>query len=220
MFYSNMHQGQLKHVYSQLVSFSPARILVVDTLIALYNKRNAASGQSQSVILDVPCELSRAITLSIGNQVPEQFIHRCIAMCTWKGYDEMIIGAFAAAETIRGGALKYMAIVKEGVRDRGAVHTIISLAVTGWLTCLSVFECTCGTWAQALGLIACFVPDTETTLTIQDVSRISAYICTLLDIPVLPNRPEPCVGPSDIDFGYIFRDLLVSGLQTDVTTHH
>lgn len=222
LFYSNMQQGQLKHLYSQLVSFSPARILVLDTLMSLYSKRNTVSGHTQADSLDLLCELSRVITLAVGNQVPEQFIHKCIAMCKWKSYEEMTLCAFAAAETIRSGALKYMAVVKESVRDCGAVHTIISLAVTGWLAKLSDFECTCGTWAQAIDLISCFVPDTETTLTIQDVSRISAYICTLLDLEVIPPGSESCVNPHNLDFGYMFRDLLVSGLHTDhnVTTHH
>ncbi|KAF0023420.1 hypothetical protein F2P81_024050 [Scophthalmus maximus] len=38
-FYSAMERGQLKTAYSQIVSFSPARILVADALISSYNKR-------------------------------------------------------------------------------------------------------------------------------------------------------------------------------------
>lgn len=221
-FYSNMHPGQLKHLYSQLVSFSPARILVLHTLMSAYRKRELACFDTRTGELDVPRELSKAITLAVGNQVPEQFIHKCITMCKWKGYEEMILGAFASAESIRSGALKYMSVVKESMRDRGSVHTIISLAVTGWLAKLSGFECGCGTWAQAINLISCFVPDTETTLTIQDLSRISAYICTLLDLEVIPQKTEFQDSSSNLDFGYIFRDLLVSGLHTDhsIATHH
>ena len=218
-FYSNMDRGQLRNLYSQLVSFSPARILVIDSLVAVYNKRQPVKNARES--LRVPGELSGAITLAIGNRVPEQFVHRCISSCDWKGYCDMVLAAFASAETIRGGALKYMAIIKESARTRRSVHTIVSLAVTGWMVKLSNSTCTCGIWNQALDLISCFVPDTETTLTIQDEARISAYICTLLDLRQVDN------GQSDQDdrplnYGYMFSDLLVAGLESpeDETTHH
>lgn len=221
LFYSNMAHGKLKTLYSQIVSFSPARILMIDTLISVYNKR----GLGKNVQCDspgVPCELSRAITLAIGNHVPEQFVHKCISSCNWKGYEDMVLAAFASADTIRSGALKYMAIIKESIRDRRSLHTIISLAVTGWMVKLSDSKCTCGTWAQALDLISCFVPDTETTLMIQDEARISAYIYTLLDLSPPPNGPSRGEKHRPLDYGYMFSDLLVSGLESaeNVTTHH
>ena len=223
LFYSNMDHGQLRNLYSQLVSFSPARILAIDTLVSVYNKRGPGKNACDS--LHVPGELSRAITFAIGNHVPEQFVHRCISSCNWKGYCDMVLAAFAAAETIRSGALKYMAIIKESVRTRGSIHTIISLAVTGWMVKLSNSKCTCGVWTQALDLISCFVPDTETTLTIQDEARISAYICTLLDLrPVANNGPQQrSENYRPLNYGHMFCDLLVSGLDSpgeNVTTHH
>lgn len=208
LFYSNMDEGQLRNLYSQLVSFSPARILVIDTLISVYNKRGIGRTTACDS-LDIPCDLSRVITLAIDNHVPERFVHECISRCSWKGYSNMVLAAFASVETIRSGALKYMAVIKESRRNISSLHTIIALAVTGWMVKLSDSTCTCGTWSQALDLISCFVPDTETTLTIQDEVRISAYICTLLDLN--PSAKGLCLGNKHraLDYGYMFRDLLV-----------
>jgi len=218
LFYSNMDHGQLRHLYSQLVSFSPARILTIDSLISVYNKRAPCSKDARCNSLHVPCQLSRAVTLAIGNQVPEHFVNGCISSCNWKGYDNMVLASFASAETIRSGALKYMAVIKESARDRGSLHTIISLAVTGWMVKLSDSECTCGVWTQAVDLISCFVSDTETTLTIQHEARISAYICTLLDTSARPNGPPPRGGNrKPLDYGYLFSDLLVSGIDLTET---
>jgi hypothetical protein len=221
IFYSSMDHGQLKNLYSQMVSFSPARILMIDTLISVYTKGRLGK-HLQCASFDVPCELSRTITLAIGNQVPEQFIHECISSCHWKGYGDMALAAFASAESIRSGPLKYLAVIKESLRERGSLHTIISLAVTGWMVKLSDSECTCGTWGQAVELISCFVPDTETSLTIQDEARIRAYICTLLDLSPPPNTSFRGGEHKNLDYGYMFRDLLVSVFDSadDVTTHH
>ena len=214
VFYSSMDQGQLRNLYSQLVSFSPARILVIDTLTSLYKKKRLN-------FTDVPCELLKVIALALGNTVPRQLIHDCMSTQEWKGCDNMVLAAFASIETIRSGPLKYMAIIKESVRDRSCLRVIISLAITGWVMKLSDSRCTCGTWAQALELISCSVPDTETTLVIQDTARISAYIRTLLDLN--PPTKEPFRGDQrPIDYGYVFRNLLVSGLDSskNITTHH
>lgn len=219
VFYSNMDHGQLRTLYSQIVSFSPARILTVDNLISVYTKGRLGTQVQQGDSFDVPCELSRAITLAIGNQVPEHFIHDCISRCNWKGYGNMVLAAFASADTIRSGPLKYLAVIKESLRERRSLHTIISLAVTGWMVNLSDSKCTCGTWGQALELISCFVPDAETTLTIQDEARIRAYICTLLDLSPPPNTLCRSGEDRKVDYGYIFRDLLVSVFD-NVTTHH
>ena len=214
LFHSSMDEGQLRNLFGQLVSFSPARILVTDTLIAVYNKKGNGGGDNTCHSLDIPCDLSRVITLAMDNHVPEQFVHECISRCSWKGYSNMVLAAFASVETIRSGALKYMALIKESVRNTSSLHTIIALAVTGWMVKLSDSTCTCGTWSQALELISCFVPNTETTLTIQDEVRISAYICTLLDLS--PADKGPCLGDrkdTALDYSYMFRDLLVSGLH-------
>jgi hypothetical protein len=216
-----MDHGQLKNLYSQMVSFSPARILMIDTLISVYTKGGLGK-HLQCASFDVPCELSRTITLAIVNHVPEQFIHECISSCHWKGYGDMALAAFASAESIRSGPLKYLAVIKESLRERGSLHTIISLAITGWMVKLSDSECTCGTWGQAVELISCFVPDTETSLTIQDEARIRAYICTLLDLSPPPNTSFRGGEHKNLDYGYMFRDLLVSVFDSadDVTTHH
>lgn len=212
-FYSSMDRGQLRNLYSQLVSFSPARILTIDTLVSTYEKGAPIECQQGGSPLHVPHELSRVVTLIIGNSVPELFVRECIASCQWKGYEYMVLSAFAAAETVRGGALKYMAIVKESRRRRGPLRAIISLAITGWMVNLSDSECMCGTWAQALNLVSYFVPDAETTLTVQDEARTSAYICTLLDISPPPNEETGLDADEPVDYGNVFSELLVWGLD-------
>lgn len=64
VFYSKMDRGQLRNLYGQLVSFSPARILVTDTLISVYEKRQLDSEGAQDSF-SVPCDLSEVITLTI-----------------------------------------------------------------------------------------------------------------------------------------------------------
>lgn len=222
LFYSNMGRCQLRNLYSQLVSYSPARILVTDNLISTYEKREVLSKGTESYF-SVPRDLSEVITLAIGNCVPLKFVHECISSCNWKGYGEMALAAFASAESIRAGALKYMALVKESVCNRDSLHVIISLAITGWMLKLSDLDsrCSCGVWTQALELISCFVPDAETTLAIQDEVRVSAYIRTLLDLSA-PHSEPPHVNRRPLDYGYLFSDLLVTGLggEENLTTHH
>ncbi|KAE8277787.1 hypothetical protein D5F01_LYC24198 [Larimichthys crocea] len=172
IFYSKMDRGQLRNLYSQIVSFSPARILVTDTLISVYEKRQHDSEGAQDSF-SVPSDLSEVITLAIGNHVPEKFVHECMSSCNWKGYDNMVLAAFASAESVRAGVLKYMNAVKESVRNKDSLHVIISLAVTAWMVKLSDSgsECSCGIWPQALDLVSCFVADAETMLSIQDEAR-------------------------------------------------
>lgn len=222
LFYSSMDLCQLRNLYCQMVSFSPAMILVTDSLISVYNKGGTGRGLERGSCLDVPCELSRAVTLAVGNCVPEQFIDKCISSCNWKGYDAMVLAAFASVETVRGGVLKYMAIVKESVRNVTSLHAIVALAVTGWMMKLSDSECTCCTWPQAVELVSCSVHDTESTLAIQDEARIGAYIYTLLDISPPENRTAPRERGRTLDYGYMFSDLLVAGLHwtENVNTHH
>lgn len=213
LFYSCMEHGQLRNLYSELVSYSPAKILIIDTLISKYRKTGMVNGALNP--LDVPGELFKLITLLIGNQVPEQFLRECVLSATWKGHTNMILAMFASAEAVRSGPLKFIAIVKEMKRDRAFHQTIISLAVTAWTVELSDHKCTCGTWMQALDLLSCFVPDTETTLAIQEVARISAYICTLLDIsPALVNSSHSEDKDNKVlNYAYVFKDLLVSGID-------
>lgn len=227
LFYSKMDRGQLRNMYSQLVSFSPARILVTDNLISVYEKRQL-DGKGARDSFDVPCDLSEVITLTIGNHVPEKFVRECMSSCNWKGYDDMVLASFASAESVRSGALKYMNAVKESVRNRDSLHVIISLAITGWMVKLSDSggsECSCGIWPQALDLVSCFVSDAETTLTIQDEARVSAYIRTLLDLSAPQSKEaSPChANRRPLDYEYLFSDLLVTGLDSaveGVTTHH
>lgn len=211
-FYSNVDRGQLKLLYSQLVSFSPARILIVDRLITLYTK------QVDSDAVEVPRDLSRIVTLALGNVIPDRFIHNCISRCTWNSYDTMILATSASVENIRGGPLKYLAIIKSygNVHRIDHIRIVIALAITGWMSRFSDLNCTCGTWIQALDMVSCSVPDTETTLTVQDDARLCSYICTLLDIKPRPTwnaTPLRSEQQDVIDYGHVFSDLLVSGLD-------
>lgn len=230
--YFEMDLGQLRTAYSQIVSFSPARILCADTLVAYYNTRASERRAQGGRVLEkggnpplrhdsppmVPPELSEAVTLALGNGVPKRFVHECMSAYAWLGYEKMVLSSFAAVDSVRGGALKYMALVKASRRDVASLHTIAALAITGWMLALSEHgeRCTCGVWPQALELISCFVPDAETSLSLQDVTRVSAYIRTLMDIRQEPvslgdQQVEPR-GPAP-DYGYVFGDLLVSGLE-------
>lgn len=213
-----MDRCQLRNLYSQLVSYSPARILVTDNLISAYEKRELLGKGTgrESSSFSVPRDLSQVITLAIGNCVPQKFVRECISSCNWKGYGEMALAAFASAESVRAGALKYMAVVKESVWNRDSLRVIISLAITGWMSKLSDLDsrCSCGVWPQALELISCFVPDAETTLAIQDEARVSAYIRTLLDLsaPQTEASEPRRENLRPLDYGYLFSDLLVTGL--------
>ena len=209
LFYSAMDCGQLRTYYSRIVSFSSARILMIDALISVYTKGRLCENV-ECASLDVPCKLLSVITLAIGNRVPEYFVNKCISSCKWKDYENMVLAAFASADTIRSSALKYMSVIKECRRGRSSLCVIISLAVTGWMMRLSDSKCTCGTWAQAVDLISGFVSDTETTLAIQDEARISSYIVTLLDLTPPSNRLHSGQPHRPMDYGYLFSDLLVS----------
>lgn len=211
LFYSTMDCGQLRTLYSRIVSFSSARILMMDALISVYKKSRLVEEENvEWESCDVPCKLLSVITLAIGNRVPEYFVNKCMSSCKWKGYENMVLAAFASADIIRSGTLKYMAVIKECRRGRSSIRVIISLAVTGWMVRLSDSKCTCGTWAQAVDLISCFVSDAETTLAIQDADRISSYIVTLLDLTPPSNRLHNCQPHRPLDYGYIFSELLVT----------
>lgn len=212
-FYSNMDLGQLKMLYSQLVSYSPAKILVIDKLVATYKAQHETRKLG---IPNVPCTLSSAITLALGNGVPKRFIHMCISRCNWTGYDHMILASFAAAEGIRGGALKYMAILKaQGERGRRDLHVIVSAAITGWMMRLSSLECTCGTWDQVVDMVSCSVSDAETSLMLQSESRVTTYICTLLNLYPGVLQEERREERAKVDYEYVFNELLVSDLSED-----
>lgn len=216
-FYSSMDHGQLKRLYSQLVSFSPARILVIDHLISTYTERGSACERNE-----VSHELCRVITLALGNAVPQRFIHKCISQCSWSGPENMILASFASVENIRGGPLKYMAIIKAHSKcNTNHIQAIISLAITGWMMKLWTITCTCGTWAQALEMVSCSVPDTETSLSLQDEARVCAYICTLLSLTPR-SREETARGENrePLDYVYIFSELFVAGLNDPAKTHH
>lgn len=221
-FYSAMDRGQLKTSYSQIVSFSPARMLVADVLISSYNKRRCEGDRQtrrpsapRSPLRAVPCELSEAAALALGNCVPRRFVHECISGQIWGSYEEMVLSTLASVETVRAGALKYLALVRASVRNVSSLHTVVALAMTGWQRNPSD-GCACGVWAQALELISCFVPDAETALSVQDETRVSAYIRTIMDISEEPasHRPRDAATSEPApDYGHVFRDLLVSGLE-------
>lgn len=215
IFYANIEYGQLRKLYSQLVSFSAAKILVIDSIISKYRKEIATlTGVQNPPYLSN--DLIELLVLSIGNHVPEYYIRDCISSCDWKGYANVILALFASAEMIRSGPLKFITIIKEIKRDRSFHRSIISLAVTAWIIELSGSKCVCGTWTQATDLLSCFVPDTETTLAIQAVARISSYICTLLDLPheLVNGSDEVDTDNQRLNYGYTFNDLLVPGLDT------
>ncbi|KAK2813525.1 hypothetical protein Q5P01_000809 [Channa striata] len=177
-FYSAMDRGQLKTSYSQIVSFSPARMLVADVLISSYNKRRCEGDRQtrrpsapRSPLRAVPCELSSR-ALALGQPRPEEIRHQCISD--------------------RSGELR-----GDGAVDAGLCRTVRAER-------------------QALELISCFVPDAETALSVQDETRVSAYIRTIMDISEEPasHRPRDAATSEPApDHGHVFRDLLVSGLE-------
>lgn len=225
-FYSNMDLGQLKTMYAQLVSYSPARILVIDKLASTYKAQHRHA--AELVRPTVPCTLSDVITLALGNRVPKRFVHVCIAQCNFLSYDNMTLASFASVEGIRGGALRYMAVLQsQGEQGRRDLHVIISTAITGWMMRLAGLECTCGTWAQVMDMVSCSTADTETSLTLQSEARVTAYICTLLDLHADDLPQGDTQGDSrrrqqqraKVDYDYVFDELLVSGLSADDRTH-
>ncbi|KAF0022100.1 hypothetical protein F2P81_025645 [Scophthalmus maximus] len=160
-FYSAMERGQLKTAYSQIVSFSPARVLVADALISSYNKQ---------------CRKGEGGDRNRGRV----------------GLGRGSLSPFRSRSPLR------------------VLHTIVALLMTGWQRSLSERSseksCTCGVWAQAVELISCFVPDAETALSVQDESRMSAYIRTLMHIAEEPASHGPrdaaVSGPAP-DYGYV-----------------
>lgn len=105
----------------------------------------------------------------------------------------MILAAFASVEGIRGSALRYMAVLQnQGEWGRCDLHAIVSTAITGWMARLAGLVCTCGTWAQVMDMKSRSTADTETSLTLQSESRVTAYICTLLNLHVddLPRETQ------------------------------
>lgn len=213
-FYSNMDLGQLKTMYSQLVSYSPARILLIDKLVSTYKAQH--SNAAELVRPSVPCTLSSVITLALGNGVPKRFIHACISKCDFQSYDHMTLASFAAVEGIRGGALRYMAVLQgQDESVRSDLHIIVATAITGWMMRLSRLECACGTWPQIMDMVSCSTADTETSLTLQSESRVTDYISTLLNLS-LPAKPTDTRSCTDkVDYDYVFDELLVSGLFYD-----
>lgn len=99
IFYAKMDLGQLRTLYSQLVSFSPARILMTDALSSGYEKRGLTCRGERNPF-SMPCDLSGVITLTIGNLVPERFVHECMSSCQWKGCNHMVLATFASAESV------------------------------------------------------------------------------------------------------------------------
>lgn len=90
---------------------------------------------------------------------------------------------------------------------------------------LAGLECTCGTWAQVMDMVSCSTADTETSLTLQSEARVTAYICTLLDLHADDLPQGDTQGDSrrqqraKVDYDYVFDELLVSGLSADDRTH-
>lgn len=210
-FYSNMDLGQLRTMYAQLVSYSPARVLLIDSLVSAYKAQHCTADELAGP--GVPYTLSSAVTLALGNGVPSRFIHACIAKCDFKTYDRMTLAAFAAVEGIRGGALKYMAVL-EGQSGSGRcdLHTVVATAVAAWMAKLAGLQCSCGTWAQVLDAVSCNTADTETSLRLQSESKVSDYICTLLELPVIVEPQGSRAAGDGVDYEYMFDSLLVSDL--------
>lgn len=211
-FYSNMDLEQLKTMYSQLVAYSPARTLMIDKLVSTYETqhRNAVDIGKPSV----PCTLSSMVTLALGNGVPKRFIHACIANCEFRSYGHMILASFASVEGIRGGTMRYMAILRSQAESgRRDLHTVVATAITGWTARLSRLECTCGTWAQVMDIVSCSTADTETSLMLQSEHRVTEYVCTLLDMRMTLEHPaSQATDGSKVDYDYVFEKLLISGL--------
>ena len=205
IFYSNMDTGQLRNMYAQIISFCPATVTIVNTLIARYTSDEACPDDASH--LTVPCELSKNVAKAIGNCVPECLVYRCISERRWSSYENMILATFASMATIRSGPLKYIAAIRASTAFVTSLHVIVALAVTGWMKHLAGSQCFCNTWKHAVQLVSCAVTDTETGLALQSEERISSYICTLLDLPL----KEPAkYDNSVVDYHLLFKELLVT----------
>lgn len=101
--------------------------------------------------------------------------------------------------------------LRASTRNTDSLHVVVALAITCW----QLDErngCTCGVWAQALGLLSPFVPHAETGLSVQDERVVSAYVRTLFGVTEEPARNAGARENHgrDPDYGYAFRKLLVS----------
>ncbi|AWP03448.1 Hypothetical protein SMAX5B_021824 [Scophthalmus maximus] len=140
-----------------MYSFLAAPLVIVFRLvlitIRIYNKRSQRSPDPKA-----PGWFVR-LGGWVGNGVPKRFLHECISEHSRDGYEEMVLSTLASVDTVRGGALKYLALVRASTRNVSSLHTIVALAMTGWQRSLlersSEKSCTCGVWAQAVELISC-----------------------------------------------------------------
>lgn len=212
IFYSNMSVGQLKDFYCQLVSYSAAKVVAINALVAKYKERKLLRDAYVP-----PGELRSVLSLSLGrNIVPKHFIDKCLDACVWRNYEHMVISCFAATESVRASVLKYTTIMRAHadtcVPDGFSVF--VATAITGWMATLDARECLCGTWTQVLRMLSCDAEDTETSLTLQNTSRVSAYICELMDVNLETKQhvPDAC---TNIDYAYVFRGLIVPGLNNE-----
>lgn len=116
-FYSNMTDGQLRSFYCQLVSYSPAKVVALNALAAKYNAVDN-NGRLDSDAYVTPGELISVVSLSLGNAVQRYLVDRCLASCSWRSYEHMVLTCFSATESVRASVLRYTAIMRAHAHSR------------------------------------------------------------------------------------------------------
>ncbi|KAK5600753.1 hypothetical protein CRENBAI_010606 [Crenichthys baileyi] len=102
--------------------YSPARILVADTLIAQYKR-----ALSSEVRREGPSR----------SPIPQQLLRQCMSSCMWRSYESMVLVRLGHNSKYFAGLLKYFAVIREILRDLSMLHTVVALTLTGWMMRLS-----------------------------------------------------------------------------------
>lgn len=211
-FYANMTDGQLKNFYCQLVSYSAAKVVALNALVAKYNAMDGGHRTGDAYV--TPNALSGVLSLALGGSaMPRCFIEKCLNALEWRSYEHMVVSCFAATEHVRSSVIRYTAIMRAHAEHcvPDGFRVLVATAVTGWMAALTARGCVCGTWRHVVHALSCFTEDTETSLTIQDTHRVGAYICELLD--VIRRRQRVSNASTEIDYAYVFSGLIVPGLR-------
>ncbi|KAK2814394.1 hypothetical protein Q5P01_000522 [Channa striata] len=127
-------------------------MLVAGVLISSYNKRRCEEIGRLGVPL--PSGLLCGGSLrAIGSwrlrwATASEEIRASASRTDLGSYEEMVLSTLASVETVRAGALKYLALVRASVRNVSSLHTVVALAMTGWQRNPSG-GCACGVWLSA-----------------------------------------------------------------------
>lgn len=212
-FYANMTDGQLKNFYCQLVSYSAAKVVALNALVAKYNATAGFTRRAGDAYV-IPDALSEVLSLALGGSaMPRCFVANCLNAHAWRSYEHMVVSCFAATEHVRASVIRYTSIMRAHAEDcvPDGFRVLVATAVTGWMAALNARDCACGTWRHVVHVLSCSTEDTETSLTLQDARRVGAYICELLDITIRHRQRVPSA-LNEIDYAYVFSGLIVPGL--------